>query len=414
MFGTLKPHRCQLESADSQAHQNFYCGLCKSLDVHFSPFHRALVNYDAVFVALVADGLLGDSASRSSCRCPLNPLLSKDTVAASEASMKFATAVQILLAESWLADRAIEGSSVAGATRRFFSASFKKAHRMLSNLGVSLEALNHFEKWQRTVELKADPTPEAAAEPTARALGYIMTQIAKLPGAPDQLKEAKVQSDLNDFGRALGRVIYYTDALEDVEKDQKKSQFNPCLDSGESGQAKLSTTRFQSCLAELQHDLQALPNLIEKLPWRRHQSLIENILLKQVQRQSRDAAHKAHSWFCGGKTNPIQNKRDFELIEDAFDKIKDEQDAPEEEEKKKKKRPNDGEDGDFGDEGGGGRRKKKKKDDGCCKVCDCCEDCSLCGCEINFCSGGNGCVSFECCECSACECGVCECCACCE
>ncbi|MDF1661100.1 MAG: DUF5685 family protein [Planctomycetota bacterium] len=412
MFGTLKPHRCQLESADSQAHQNFYCGLCKSLDVHFSPFHRALVNHDSVFVALVTDGLLENSATRSSCRCPMNPLLSKDTAAASETAMKFATAVQILLAESWLADRAIEGSSLAGATRRLFSASFKKAHRMLDSLGVSLEPLQHFEKWQHAVETHADPTPESAAEPTARALGYIMTQIAKLPGAPKQLKTEKNQSDLHEFGRALGRVIYYTDALEDVEKDQKKAQFNPCLDSDESGRPKLSTARFQSCLAELQHNLHALPNLIQQLPWLRHQSLIENILLKQVQIQSRDAAHKAHRWFCGGEISPVLNKGEFELVEDAFDKIKDEKDEPEDE-KKKKKRPEDGDDGDYDDGDYGGRRWNKKKCDAGCNGCDCCEDCSLCGCDINLCSGGEGCVSFECCECSACECQICELCCCC-
>lgn len=201
MFGTLKPHRCQLDSADNKAHQNFYCGLCKSLDVHFSPLHRALVNHDAVFVAIVADGLLEDSAERSSCRCPINPLLNKETVAASEVSMKFATAVQILLAESWLADRAIEGSSVAGATRRFFSGSFKKAHRILGALGVFLDPLQGFEKMQRAVELNRNTDPKSAAEPTARALGYIMTQVAKLPGAPRQLLTASHQSDLNEFGR---------------------------------------------------------------------------------------------------------------------------------------------------------------------------------------------------------------------
>lgn len=210
---------------------------------------------------------------------------------------------------------------------------------------------------------------------------------------------------------ALGRVIYYTDALEDVEKDRKRAQFNPCLEMDSAGQLQRSNKAFQSCLAELHHDLHSLPVLIQKLPWQRHQSIVENILLKQVQRQSQDAAHKAHGWFCGGKTTPIQNKGDFELVEDAFDKLGDEQDELEEEEKKKK-RPNDGDDGDYGDEGGGGRRRKKKKGGDGCDICGCCEDCSLCGFEINFC-GGEGCVSFECCECSACECQICECCACC-
>lgn len=407
MFGTLKPQRCRLDPAEGRAHQNFYCGLCKSLDVHFSPFHRALVNYDAVFMAIVTEALLEEPEARSQCRCPMNPLLTKGTVAPSEVSMKFAAAVQLLLADSWLADRAMDGHGLAKASRRLLSPSFKKAHRMLSKLGVSLDELQNFELRQKQIEEQDKSSPSQAAEPTAEALGIVMTKIADLPGAAPELKTLALQEKLRSFGRSLGRMIYFNDALEDLEKDLKKGQFNPCLSKSPSGQTKISKSRFQNCLSELKHDLHALPSIIQELPWRRHQGLIENIVLTKMRRQSQDAARSAHQWICSSKEEPKAPTDKFELIEDAFDNI---EDSPEDEEqKKKKKRPEDPpDDGDYGDEGGGGRRRRKKRDNGC-DCCECCEECQFCGLEINFCGGNQGCVNFECCECSACECSVCEC-----
>ena len=80
MFGTLKPHACGMGCAERHTYDRFYCGLCKSLGDGFGTPSRALVSYDAVFLALVADGLVAEGAAPDRCRCPLLPVTFRPTV----------------------------------------------------------------------------------------------------------------------------------------------------------------------------------------------------------------------------------------------------------------------------------------------------------------------------------------------
>ena len=106
MFGTLKPHACRLGCDRAHEYQQFYCGLCKSLGDHFGTLTRALLNYDAVFLALVADGLVETAAATDRCRCPLLPVTFRPTVSPDSPAMRYAAAMQMLLSDQWLADRA--------------------------------------------------------------------------------------------------------------------------------------------------------------------------------------------------------------------------------------------------------------------------------------------------------------------
>lgn len=299
MFGTLKPHKCTLEKSHEQNHWRFYCGLCKSLGDEYGQAHRALVNFDAVFIGIVADGFLEEGASEGSCRCPLNPLNIRPTMTRQSPAMKFASSMQLLLSDQWLADRGMDGRAWARASRRWFRPALQKARRNLAELGLSMAQLEGFERAQKRVERLGETTLDQAAEPSARALGYVFRQVAALPGALPQLAHESAQARLNAFGRSLGRVIYFTDALEDLEKDLKKGEFNPCLQRMQSdGSLRASKIKIQDCHDALAEDLKSLRATVDALPWRRHKALVQNILCDSLARQSEQATKKLKDFLC--------------------------------------------------------------------------------------------------------------------
>lgn len=184
MFGTLRLHTCQLGCGRRHDYASFYCGLCKSLGDHFGTLSRALLNYDAVFLALVADGLMEEPAAPDRCRCPMLPITFRPTVRPDSPAMRYAAAMQMLLADQWLADRSEDGGRAAAAARPLLSGKVDAARAILAELGVSLDDLTGFEREQARCEVPGVTGPRDAAAPTASALARVFERMAELPSRP--------------------------------------------------------------------------------------------------------------------------------------------------------------------------------------------------------------------------------------
>ena len=90
MFGTLRPRTCGLPRATQDTYRTYYCGTCQSLGEQFSLLHRGLLSHDAVFLAMLVDGLTEERAAPSSCRCPVMPIQIRRTRAPESVSMRYA------------------------------------------------------------------------------------------------------------------------------------------------------------------------------------------------------------------------------------------------------------------------------------------------------------------------------------
>ena len=219
MFGTLKPHGCAHGCQQRHEYERFYCGLCASLGDSFGQVSRGLTSYDAVFLALVADGLVEEGAAPDRRRCPLLPVVHRPTVRSDSPAMRYAAAMSVLLSDQWLADRAMDGRRAAQAARPLLSNKVKTARSILADLGISLADLDGFEEQQRRVEVPGETGPRAAAEPTEAALDRVFERMALLPGVTEEARGEEARRALGDFGRQLGIAIYLIDALDDLEKD---------------------------------------------------------------------------------------------------------------------------------------------------------------------------------------------------
>ncbi|MCB9640658.1 MAG: hypothetical protein H6727_17315, partial [Myxococcales bacterium] len=229
MFGTLRPHNCTLPTEQQKAHRRFYCGLCKTLGDEYSQLSRATLNFDAVFIALLGDALAQEAAPQGSCRCPMIPIQHRETIDPNSPAMRYAAAVQMLLADQWVADHLVEGKALAKLARPLLQKPVQKAHEILQDLRIDLSALHGFEHKQAAQEVLGQTHPLQASFPTEEALAIVFTQLAALPSSHPNAQTPENKAALAQLGRAIGRVIYLTDALDDLRDDFLRNKFNPCL-----------------------------------------------------------------------------------------------------------------------------------------------------------------------------------------
>ena len=312
MFGTLKPHTCRLGCERVQDYESFYCGLCKSLGDHFGQVTRALLSYDAVFLALVADGLLETPAEPDRCRCPILPVVFRPTVRPDSPAMRYAAAMQMLLADQWLADRAEGGTRTAKAARPWLSGNVIKARAILSDLGISLDDLDGFEHEQSRREIPGITGPRAAAEPTASALSRVFSRMAHLPGATEAARSPEGRAALASFGRHLGSAIYLIDALDDLAKDHASGDFNPCVSIRQRDRSmRVSWPRIELAWSLLHDDLAALDELSASLPLLRHRDLVRSVVAIEMRRLAREAGAKAHAYALAEESRRARRPRSW-------------------------------------------------------------------------------------------------------
>lgn len=282
MFGTLKPQACGPRLPVVQReYRQFYCGTCKSLGSQFGLPYRALLSHDAVFLGLLVDGLQEEAAAPDRCVCPMVPVATRATVSPDSVAMRYAATMQMLLADQWLADRAIDGRALARVARPITSRLASGARETLATLGVSLAELEGFEHRQAASEVVGVTGPAQAAAPTAEALAFVFQRVAGLPGICAPARADEVQRGLARLGAAVGTAIYLIDALEDLPEDFVKGDFNPCLE-GAAGAFALSRTKIEGASAALRAALREIRAELGALPLRRHREVLRSILIGRL------------------------------------------------------------------------------------------------------------------------------------
>jgi len=290
MFGTLRPHRCSLAAPDKARHGRLYCGLCRTLGEDHGQVTRGLLSFDAVLVAAVADALQTESAPDATTRCPIVPVVHRPTLHHTAVPLRYAAAVQVLLADQWMADRAMDGQPVARWVRPWGSARVANAWRVLDELGAGhlRASLDGFEHTQKAAESLGGTTPDAARGPTRDALRVVFGAMASLTGGvplgPNQV------SVLEDLGGAVGSIVYLVDALEDLPRDLLSNNFNPCAVAAPVGGGFVACPdRVEQACVLLAEALDTAAACIESLPVTRNRALLHNTVVETQGRRARRA-----------------------------------------------------------------------------------------------------------------------------
>ncbi len=209
------------------------------------------LSYDFAFMAMLFMSLDKDSCpSFEKCSCIAHPFKKQCRCTGNKALSVAAKAAMVLTyykIKDDLSDKGFLSRLRAVLLLPFASSARKKA---LSSGGeaefIDRAAFEMIEK-QKAVEDRKSPLSDEAAEPTADFLRKIIS----LGGNADNKRV------LERFGYLLGRYIYLCDALDDLEDDMRKGNYNPFIFGGENAKEEAKNVLFLTT-AELGDDLELL------------------------------------------------------------------------------------------------------------------------------------------------------------
>ena len=265
MFGYIKPFRPELKIREEEDYKAVYCGLCKELGRSYGLFARMTLSYDFAFMAMLFMSLDENACpSFEKCSCIAHPLKKRCRCTKNAALSLSATAAMILTyykIKDDLSDKGFWNRARALVLLPFASSARKKALSFGGDAEKIDSAAKRMIEEQRLVESKKSPLSDEAAEPTAKFLSEVITL-----GGKEENKKV-----LERFGYLLGRYIYLCDALDDLEDDRKKGNYNPFIFGGEDAVFEAKSVLFMTT-AELSDDLELLEldkyrEIVENTVW---------------------------------------------------------------------------------------------------------------------------------------------------
>lgn len=209
MFGYIRPCRPELKIKDDALFKAYYCGVCKSLGKRSGPLCRGLLRYDLAFLALLQDGVRNDCSAQV-LRCPVKG--TKLNMMQGD-SISFAADAHILLSAAKLRDDRQDGRHLSALLTPILSPAEKKVSALYPELAQALHTMMNA---QQQLEAKQCADPDDAAEPFSQFLGQLFSCV--MPDA--------AQPSLRFMGYNIGKFIYWLDALDDYDRDEKQGAYN--------------------------------------------------------------------------------------------------------------------------------------------------------------------------------------------
>lgn len=220
MFGYIKPYKGELKVSENDFYQSVYCGLCKRLKNNYGLVSTFTLNYDFTFLALLKMSLSQKEQKVEKGKCAVYPFRKRLICFDDEAldfSAACATVIIYYKTQDSLIDNGFKGKLKGRLYSPFSNSHIKKLEEPYLTL---FETVGGFMKEQKEIEDSKSDNIDLASDPSAKSLQEIFAMLSQDP------VEKRV---LSRFGYLLGRWVYFIDALDDLEDDLEKGNYNPFL-----------------------------------------------------------------------------------------------------------------------------------------------------------------------------------------
>lgn len=255
MFGYIFTSKLDLTFRQYFCYKSYYCGVCKSLRRNHGLLSKFLLNYDITFLALLLTSLYADEQTTSCTRCIVNPLI-KRKVFANE-YIDYCSNINVLLAYYKLRDNIQDEKSISSIILSLiFKNQFKNAKK---NYPLQERIIQQYLDKLNEIENFNDSSLDSASEAFGSMLGELF------------IYKDNNNTILKKIGYNIGKYIYIIDCYDDLEKDIKKSRFNPLKSFNNDAQQYEVCNRIEAIISELEEDIKCL-----KI--KHSQNIIENII----------------------------------------------------------------------------------------------------------------------------------------
>lgn len=212
MFGYVIPDKNNMYIKDFNVFQAYYCGLCKALSRSGSQLSRLCTNYDTTFYNALLHSLTDTEVKIERKLCLINGK-KKPVIVTDDLTRKVADLSVLLVYYNALDDvhdgkksrAAVVG--VLAARKRAAASRLKEADALMKESFRKLDILEKRNSAQ--LDLVAD------------CFASLMRDVTRTLIPTDE--------HIDTFMYNLGRLVYFFDAADDVEKDAKKGRYNPLI-----------------------------------------------------------------------------------------------------------------------------------------------------------------------------------------
>ncbi len=257
---------------DLMLYKAIYCGLCKVMKKEISYFLPMSISYDYVFLAALRAALAGETFKPKSGRCAYNPFRRKVTVMPCKVLSDTALSALVLTKIS-LDDKIADKDSawykmiVYRLYRKCINRALARCIKRDESGKLSAVCKNAEEKMiaLQEAECSAVDSPDIPA-----VLSGEMLKEAVAFGFDGEDAE-KLQSVMKD----LGSLIYWLDAVDDLEKDVLTGSYNPLLLRYKTPEAVLEQKMFIDMVMS-QYSARMM-QIIADLPQGQTYAILENI-----------------------------------------------------------------------------------------------------------------------------------------
>lgn len=270
MFGYIAPLMEQMDEERQRRYRSVYCGLCRALGELSGQSGRLLLSHDMTFLALLLSSLEEPEKQEDNYRCLIHPVKERTTVRSR--AVEYAASMNLILMDLKCEDQVRdEGSRTARKERERLAPVIENlSKRYPSQVKESREALEKL--WEE--EKAVTPNPDRLGNLSGRMLGAVF--------AADWVSDYW-RGTLRALGEGLGRFVYWMDAWDDRERDQKKRRYNPLSSlpadhvSEEEIRCMLEIMMGEACTffeaLPLEKDLDILRNVLYSGIWQRFEAM---------------------------------------------------------------------------------------------------------------------------------------------
>lgn len=261
MFGYVKAYKPEMKVKHYEAYKGVYCSVCRTLGKRYGLIARLTLSYDFTFLAIMKMCIETEIPCFEQKRCPFNPAKKCNFCTNGSSALDYTADIAMLMVYYKIIDDIADGSFfrkiLLWLIKPIFYRYYKKAKKHLPEMDKLISSMM---KKQSQLEKEGTADIDKASDPTAFALGEIFCY-----NCSDEA-EGRV---LRRIGYCLGRWVYITDALDDMEKDREKGNYNPIILSGKTKEEVIQTLNLT---------VSEIANAYELLEVKHFKSVIENVI----------------------------------------------------------------------------------------------------------------------------------------
>ena len=274
MFGYLDIEKDKLVQGQRGLWQTFMCGMCVSTKRLYGDYPRMFISNDVNFFNVLFHSVTNADVTVENKRCFSHPIRKRSILQETDLTQKLSVA-NVLLTYWNIYDDTVDGGSVKKKTAlRLFRKSYNRAKKDFPELDEMLQR-----RYGQLRELEQSDCK--SIDRVAHAFAELSKDFAVL------VLGEQANEYLQTLCYNLGKWIYLIDALDDVEKDIKRRNYNPFVSCYNVKSAKDLSKRYD----ELQFEMFAVLNRIAQsyndLNLKKYTCILNNVLFDSIRNKTK-------------------------------------------------------------------------------------------------------------------------------